>query len=76
MTVAYSCFAKAGPRIVTEPTPRSPLPRTVGLLALLVALALLCLPLVSAVRDRAADARIAEFEATTAGDYGHIPMED
>jgi hypothetical protein len=59
-----------------EPTRPAPLPRPVGLLGLLVALVLLALPLVSAVRDRVADARLAEFESTTAGDYGHIPQED
>lgn len=37
MTAAYSAFAKAGPRIVPEPTPTRRLPRPVALLAVLLA---------------------------------------
>jgi len=73
MTTAYSLFAKAGPRIVPEPTPSLRIPRTARLLALGVGLVLVALPLAASVRDHLADARLTALDASDrAGDFGPI----
>lgn len=61
MSAAYSAFAKVGHGIpATSP---SRIPRPVVLLALVVALVLATLPLVSAALDRRADRRNAAIDA-------------
>lgn len=73
MTTAYSMFAKAGRRVVPEPTASLRPPRPVALLALAVCLVLAALPLAASVRDHLADARLAALDATDlAGDFGPI----
>lgn len=67
MSLAYSAFAKVGRRIVPEHTPGLRLPRPVVLLALVVALVLATLPLVSAALDRRADRRNAAIDDPIVG---------
>jgi len=65
MSTAYSAFAKVGKGIPPIPSPR--LPRPVVLLALVVALVLATLPLVSAALDRRADRRNAAIDDPIVG---------
>lgn len=76
MTAAYSSFAKAtgSPKATQAPT----VPRGVLRLALAVVLVLAALPLANTVRDRLADARLAQLDdpTTHAGDFGRTIKED
>jgi hypothetical protein len=65
VTTASSAFAKTGTRVAPERTPVPTMPRGLLRLALVVVLVLAALPLASTVRDRLADARLAQLDDPT-----------